>query len=135
MSANIIVYNKTGKLTALVGVMPGLETTPEEAEEQVGRYLRRYDPPYLVVVGRDKIYFWRDPARNPRPVGWVSTEEQLGKHLDGLRPLQSLGHDLIESVAYSWVSDLTNDASSLPEFARAIGFADAIYYGDLEYAA
>ena len=135
MSANIIVYNKTGKLTALVGVMGGLETTPEEAEEQVGRYLRRYDPPYLVVVARDRIYFWRDPANNPRPVGWVPTEEQLGEQLNGLRPLKNLDHDLLESVAYSWVSRLTNDSSSLPDFARSIGFADAIYYGDLEYAA
>jgi hypothetical protein len=135
MSANIIVYNKTGKLTALVGVMGGLETTPEEAEEQVGRYLRRYDPPYLVVVARDKTYFWRDPANFPRPVGWVPTEEHLGNGKYIVGPLKGLERDLLESVAYSWASDMTIDSSSLPEFARTIGFADAIYYGDLEYAA
>jgi hypothetical protein len=129
MNANIIVYNKTGKLTALVGVMGGLETTPDEAEERVGRYLRRYDPPYLVVMARDRIYFWDDPAKNPRPVGWISTEDQLG------RRIQVPDEDILAAYAYGWVSELTLDSSRLPEFARAIGFADAIYSGDLEYAA
>jgi len=132
MSANIIVYSKSGKLTALVGVMGGLETTPEEAEEQVGRYLRRYDPPYLVVVARDKIYFWRDPANHPRPVGWIPTETQLGEYLEGVK---ALDEDVLEGMSYGWISRLTIDSSPLPDFARSIGFADAINYGDLEYAA
>ena len=136
MSADFIVYSETGKLTALVGVSGYRETDARWAEERVSSYLRTFDPPYLVLVARDKIWFWKDPARNPKPVGWIPTEVHLSEHM---KNLDSKAADVyigaLESVVLSWMFDVTMGATTLPEFVRAIGFVDAIRWGDVKMAA
>jgi hypothetical protein len=136
MSADFIVYSESGKLTALVGVSGYPETSAEWAEEQVESFLRTFDPPYLVLVARDQIRFWQDPAHNPKPVGSIPTEVHLARYL---QPLDRQAADVyiggLEAIVLSWMFDVTMDASSLPDFVRAIGFTDAIHWGDVQIAA
>ena len=136
MSADFIVYSETGKLTALVGVSGYPETDARWAEEQVESFLRTFDPPYLVLVARDKIWFWQDPARHPKPIGSIPTEIHLE---DYMRKLDSKAADVyvgaLESVVLSWMFDVTMEARTLPEFIRTIGFTDAIRWGDVQIAA
>jgi hypothetical protein len=136
MSADFIVYSETGKLTALVGVSGYPETDAQWAEDQVESFLRTFDPPYLVLVARDKIWFWQDPARNPKPVGWIPTEVHLSKYMNKLdRQTADVYIGALETVVLSWMYDVTMGASTLPEFVRAIGFVDAIRWGDVQIAA
>ena len=136
MSADFIVYSETGKLTALVGVSGYPETSAEWAEEQVESFLRTFDPPYLVLVARDKIWFWQDPARNPKPVGSIPTEVHLERYMTELdRKAADVYIGALEAVVLSWMFEVTRDASTLPEFVRAIGFADAVHWGDVQIAA
>jgi len=136
MSADFIVYSETGKLTALVGVSGYPETSAEWAEEQVDSFLRTFDPPYLVLVARDHIWFWQDPAHNPKPVGAVLTEEHLEKYL---QPLRVKAADMyigaLEATVLSWMFDVTTGVSTLPDFVRSIGFIDAVHWGDVQIAA
>lgn len=136
MNADFIVYGKTGKLTALVGVTGYAETTAEWAEEMVPGYLRTFDPPYLVVVARDQIWFWHDPARNLRPVGSIPTEVHLARYAQPLgNSIANIDISTLESIVLSWMFDVTGDASTLPEFVHAIGFTAAIEWGDVQIAA
>ncbi|HEV7241367.1 MAG TPA: hypothetical protein VGQ36_19195 [Thermoanaerobaculia bacterium] len=136
MNADFIVYSKTGKLTALVGVSGYRETDAAWAEEMVPGYLRTFDPPYLVVVARDQIWFWQDPARNPKPVGSIPTAVHLAKYARPLRKdIANIYIGTLESIVLSWMFDVTGDASTLPEFVHAIGFPDAVHWGDVQIAA
>jgi hypothetical protein len=136
MNADFIVYSKTGKLTALVGVSGYPETNAEWAEEMVAGYLRTFDPPYLVVVARDQIWFWQDPARNSKPVGSIPAEVHLAKYAQPLgKNIANIYIGTLESIVLSWMFDVTSDASTLPEFVRAIGFTDAVHWGDVQIAA
>ena len=136
MNADFIVYSETGKLTALVGVSGYPETNAKWAEEMVPGYLRTFDPPYLVVVARDQIWFWRDPARTSKPIGSVPTEEHLEKYL---QPLGVKAADMyigaLEATVLSWMFDVTTGVSTLPDFVRSIGFVDAVHWGDVQIAA
>ncbi len=136
MNADFIVYSKTGKLTALVGVTGFPQTDIEWAEEMVPGYLRTFDPPYLVVVARDQIWFWKDPAQNPRPIGSIPTEVHLEKYMLEIgRKTEDVYIGSLEAAVLSWMFDVTTDASTLPEFLHAIGFTDAIHWGDVQIAA
>lgn len=136
MSADFIVYSKSGKLTALVGVTGYPNTTEQWAEEMVPGYLRTFDPPYLVVVARDQIWFWQDPARNPKPVGSIPTEVHLAHYAQPFRKtIANIYIGTLESIVLTWMFDVIADASTLPEFVRAIGFIDAVQRGDVQIAA
>lgn len=136
MNADFIVYSHTGKLTALVGVTGSPETTADWAEEMVEGYLRTFDPPYLVIVARDRIWFWKDPTRNPKPVGSIPTEIHLEKYMREIdRKAADVYIGSLEAAVMSWMFDVTTDAATLPEFVRAIGFSDAIRRGDVQIAA
>jgi hypothetical protein len=136
MSADFIVYSQTGKLTALVGVTGIERTNAQWAREMVEDYLRTFDPPYVVVVARDHIWFWKDPARNPEPVGSIPTNVHLAKYAEPLgKDIENIYISTLESIVLSWMFDVTGDASTLPEFVHAIGFSGAVKRGDVQIAA
>lgn len=136
MNADFIVYSKTGNLAALVGVTGFPKTDTHWAENMVEGFLGTFDPPYLVVVAHDQIWFWKDPARNPTPIGSIPTEVHFARYAKPLnRSIAEIYIGTLESIVMSWMFDVTGDASTLPEFVHAIGFTQAIHWGDVQIAA
>jgi len=136
MNADFIVYSKTGKLTALVAVTGYPNTDTDWARNMVEGYLGTFDPPYLLVVARDHIWFWKDPSRAPEPVGSIPTDVHLAKYAEPIRrSIANVTIEGLESIVLSWMLDVTGDASTLPEFVHAIGFTSAVHWGDVQIAA
>jgi len=134
MSADFLLYDPNGKLVVCVGVAGVSESSSAWARTIMGDLLGSLEPPYLILVTRDQTYFWRDPARNPVPVGSAQTSTLLEHQLRIFHPrsLSEISPYALEDAVYAWLFDATYIASEVPDLLRAIGFIDAVRDGDIK---
>jgi hypothetical protein len=132
MSADFLMYDEKGKLIACVGLTGYPDTDVHFAKEMMTHYLGDAEPPYLILVGRDSTYFWRDPARNRDVVGVLPSDVLLEHYLGENRPtLAAITSSGFEAVVLNWLYDVTQ-AIDVPDFLRAIGLLDAVRHGSVE---
>jgi hypothetical protein len=132
MSADFLLYDEKGKLIACVGLTGFPETDVEFAKEMMSHYLGDAEPPYLILIGRDQTYFWRDPVRNREVVGVMPSDALLHHYLgDNRATLADITSSGFEAIVLNWLYDVTQ-AIDVPELLRAIGLQDAVRHGSVE---
>lgn len=134
MSADFLLYDENGKLTACVGITGMRESSEEFATEIMSHFLGFAEPPYLLLVARDQTYFWCDPARDRNVVGVVPTAVLLQNYLGDFNVgLDELASSALEATVLNWLWDATL-AVGVPELLRRVGFQDAVRHGRVELA-
>lgn len=135
MPADVLLFDSNHQLIAPVEVKGLRETDESWAMERVEDALRGAAPPYLVMVARDKTWFWRDPANNPRPAGWVPTAALLDKYARPMgRPAAEVQPTTLDMIVFDWLAEATWNASVLPALLDTIGFTKAIRDAEVKFA-